>query len=189
MQGFGNHFYICSLRLDFLCFTILFLQLVPGQQLPSPQELMGKILIKNKKKHPHRASNGGSIRRKDGTDEQSSPLNGMYTHQTLAWSTLAQKQLWLKWSAVQLQNNSDNNLNMLWQLVSRWGFITCWGHKKRDIGQYNEKIARSRDAFFKRGHYMRNPFFFDPLIKTLSSRKCIYLIMLKKYLIWVLRDL
>uniref|UniRef100_A0A8C1EQU9 Phosphoinositide phospholipase C n=1 Tax=Cyprinus carpio carpio TaxID=630221 RepID=A0A8C1EQU9_CYPCA len=57
--------------------------LVPGQQLPSPQELMGKILIKNKKKHPHRASNGGSIRRKDGTDEQSSPLNGVYTHQTL----------------------------------------------------------------------------------------------------------
>ncbi|XP_077085692.1 1-phosphatidylinositol 4,5-bisphosphate phosphodiesterase beta-3 isoform X2 [Siphateles boraxobius] len=49
--------------------------LEPGQQLPSPQELMGKILIKNKKKHHHRASNGGSIRRKDGTDEQSSPLN------------------------------------------------------------------------------------------------------------------
>uniref|UniRef100_A0A673LNA1 1-phosphatidylinositol 4,5-bisphosphate phosphodiesterase n=1 Tax=Sinocyclocheilus rhinocerous TaxID=307959 RepID=A0A673LNA1_9TELE len=49
--------------------------LVPGQQLPSPQELMGKILIKNKKKHQHRASNGGSIRRKDGTDEQFSPLN------------------------------------------------------------------------------------------------------------------
>ncbi|TRY54472.1 hypothetical protein DNTS_009188 [Danionella cerebrum] len=49
--------------------------LVPGQQLPSPQELMGKILIKNKKKHHHRASNGGSIRRKDGTDEQSSPLH------------------------------------------------------------------------------------------------------------------
>lgn len=49
--------------------------LVPGQQLPSPQELLGKILIKNKKKHHHRASNGGSIRRKDGTDEQSSPLN------------------------------------------------------------------------------------------------------------------
>uniref|UniRef100_A0A8C1R155 Phosphoinositide phospholipase C n=1 Tax=Cyprinus carpio TaxID=7962 RepID=A0A8C1R155_CYPCA len=56
--------------------------LVPGQQLPSPQELMGKILIKNKKKHPHRASNGGSIRRKDGTDEQSSPLNGVYTRNT-----------------------------------------------------------------------------------------------------------
>uniref|UniRef100_A0A671Q3R3 1-phosphatidylinositol 4,5-bisphosphate phosphodiesterase n=1 Tax=Sinocyclocheilus anshuiensis TaxID=1608454 RepID=A0A671Q3R3_9TELE len=54
--------------------------LVPGQQLPSPQELMGKILIKNKKKHQHRASNGGSIRRKDGTDEQFSPLNGVYTH-------------------------------------------------------------------------------------------------------------
>ncbi|XP_067257952.1 1-phosphatidylinositol 4,5-bisphosphate phosphodiesterase beta-3 isoform X2 [Chanodichthys erythropterus] len=49
--------------------------LVPGQQLPSPQELMGKILIKNKKKHHHRATNGGSIRRKEGTDEQSSPLN------------------------------------------------------------------------------------------------------------------
>ncbi|XP_073691903.1 1-phosphatidylinositol 4,5-bisphosphate phosphodiesterase beta-3 isoform X2 [Garra rufa] len=49
--------------------------LLPGQQLPSPQELMGKILIKNKKKHHHRTSNGGSIRRKDGTDEQSSPLN------------------------------------------------------------------------------------------------------------------
>uniref|UniRef100_A0A673LR60 Phosphoinositide phospholipase C n=1 Tax=Sinocyclocheilus rhinocerous TaxID=307959 RepID=A0A673LR60_9TELE len=56
--------------------------LVPGQQLPSPQELMGKILIKNKKKHQHRASNGGSIRRKDGTDEQFSPLNGVYTHNT-----------------------------------------------------------------------------------------------------------
>lgn len=49
--------------------------LVPGQPLPSPQELMGKILIKNKKKHHHRASNGGSIKRKDGTDDQSSPLN------------------------------------------------------------------------------------------------------------------
>ncbi|XP_051987895.1 1-phosphatidylinositol 4,5-bisphosphate phosphodiesterase beta-3-like isoform X2 [Xyrauchen texanus] len=49
--------------------------LVPGQQLPSPQELLGKILIKNKKKHEHKASNGGSIRRKDGTDDQSSPLN------------------------------------------------------------------------------------------------------------------
>uniref|UniRef100_A0A672M9J7 Phosphoinositide phospholipase C n=1 Tax=Sinocyclocheilus grahami TaxID=75366 RepID=A0A672M9J7_SINGR len=56
--------------------------LVPGQQLPSPQELMGKILIKNKKKHQHRASNGGSIRRKDGTDEQFSPLNGVYTRNT-----------------------------------------------------------------------------------------------------------
>lgn len=61
---------------------LLFLQLDPGQQLPSPQELMGKILIKNKKKHQHRASNGGSIRRKEGTDEQSSPLNGVYTRNT-----------------------------------------------------------------------------------------------------------
>ncbi|XP_067290971.1 1-phosphatidylinositol 4,5-bisphosphate phosphodiesterase beta-3 isoform X2 [Pseudorasbora parva] len=49
--------------------------LVPGQQLPSPQELKGKILIKNKKKHQHRASYGGSIKRKDGIDEQSSPSN------------------------------------------------------------------------------------------------------------------
>ncbi|KAI7813929.1 putative 1-phosphatidylinositol 4 [Triplophysa rosa] len=49
--------------------------LVPGQPLPTPQELMGKILIKNKKKHHNRASNGGSIKRKDGTDDQSSPLN------------------------------------------------------------------------------------------------------------------
>uniref|UniRef100_A0A8B9JYG5 1-phosphatidylinositol 4,5-bisphosphate phosphodiesterase n=1 Tax=Astyanax mexicanus TaxID=7994 RepID=A0A8B9JYG5_ASTMX len=39
--------------------------LAPGQQLPSPQELMGKILIKNKKKHHHhhhQATNGGSVR-------------------------------------------------------------------------------------------------------------------------------
>uniref|UniRef100_A0A6Q2X5R5 1-phosphatidylinositol 4,5-bisphosphate phosphodiesterase n=1 Tax=Esox lucius TaxID=8010 RepID=A0A6Q2X5R5_ESOLU len=35
--------------------------LVPGQPLPSPQELLGKILIKNKKKHQHnRASSGDS---------------------------------------------------------------------------------------------------------------------------------
>lgn len=72
---------------------LLFLQLLPGQQLPSPQELMGKILIKNKKKHQHRASNGGSTRRKNGTDEQSSPLNGVYRYNTqhLALSTLTQK--------------------------------------------------------------------------------------------------
>uniref|UniRef100_A0A673IA25 Phosphoinositide phospholipase C n=1 Tax=Sinocyclocheilus rhinocerous TaxID=307959 RepID=A0A673IA25_9TELE len=63
----------------------------PGQQLPSPQELMGKILIKNKKKHHHRASNGGSIRRKDGTDEQSSPLNGVYAHQTPLMSNGGEK--------------------------------------------------------------------------------------------------
>uniref|UniRef100_A0A8B9JZP0 1-phosphatidylinositol 4,5-bisphosphate phosphodiesterase n=1 Tax=Astyanax mexicanus TaxID=7994 RepID=A0A8B9JZP0_ASTMX len=54
--------------------------LAPGQQLPSPQELMGKILIKNKKKHHHhhhQATNGGSVRRKagDGAEDQASPLN------------------------------------------------------------------------------------------------------------------
>eukprot|EP00061_Rhincodon_typus_P002170 g16805.t1 len=32
--------------------------LVPGVSLPSPQELKGKILIKNKKKHHHRAYEG-----------------------------------------------------------------------------------------------------------------------------------
>uniref|UniRef100_A0A3P8ZXN0 Phosphoinositide phospholipase C n=1 Tax=Esox lucius TaxID=8010 RepID=A0A3P8ZXN0_ESOLU len=43
--------------------------LVPGQPLPSPQELLGKILIKNKKKHQHnRASSGGSCRRRTGED-------------------------------------------------------------------------------------------------------------------------
>uniref|UniRef100_A0A7N9AV74 1-phosphatidylinositol 4,5-bisphosphate phosphodiesterase n=1 Tax=Mastacembelus armatus TaxID=205130 RepID=A0A7N9AV74_9TELE len=58
--------------------------LVPGQPLPSPQELMGKILIKNKKKHHHhRPSSGGSIRRRE-LGEQSSPNNGTQTHQ---WST------------------------------------------------------------------------------------------------------
>lgn len=47
--------------------------LEPGQPLPSPQELLGKILIKNKKKHQHhRPSNGGSIRRRE-QEEQSSP--------------------------------------------------------------------------------------------------------------------
>ncbi|MCJ8731465.1 hypothetical protein PDJAM_G00199880 [Pangasius djambal] len=49
--------------------------LVPGQPLPSPQELLGKILIKNKKKHHHRTANGGSVRRKEGADEQASSLN------------------------------------------------------------------------------------------------------------------
>uniref|UniRef100_A0A668ABL3 1-phosphatidylinositol 4,5-bisphosphate phosphodiesterase n=1 Tax=Myripristis murdjan TaxID=586833 RepID=A0A668ABL3_9TELE len=50
-------------------------QLVPGQHLPSPQELLGKILIKNKKKHHHhRPSSGGSIRRRE-LEEQSSPNN------------------------------------------------------------------------------------------------------------------
>uniref|UniRef100_A0A672YL10 1-phosphatidylinositol 4,5-bisphosphate phosphodiesterase n=1 Tax=Sphaeramia orbicularis TaxID=375764 RepID=A0A672YL10_9TELE len=46
--------------------------LIQGQALPSPQELLGKILIKNKKKHyHHRPSSGGSIRRRE-TEEQSS---------------------------------------------------------------------------------------------------------------------
>uniref|UniRef100_A0A674E154 1-phosphatidylinositol 4,5-bisphosphate phosphodiesterase n=1 Tax=Salmo trutta TaxID=8032 RepID=A0A674E154_SALTR len=52
--------------------------LIPAQPLPSPQELLGKILIKNKKKHHHRASTRGSLRRRTGeTDslEQASPLN------------------------------------------------------------------------------------------------------------------
>lgn len=49
--------------------------LVPVQPLPSPQELMGKILIKNKKKHyHHRPSSSGSIRRRE-LDEQSPPAN------------------------------------------------------------------------------------------------------------------
>ncbi|XP_061664558.1 1-phosphatidylinositol 4,5-bisphosphate phosphodiesterase beta-3 isoform X1 [Syngnathoides biaculeatus] len=47
--------------------------LVPGQPLPSPQEMLGKILIKNKKKHQHyRPSSGGSIRRRE-LEEQSPP--------------------------------------------------------------------------------------------------------------------
>ncbi|KAM9834695.1 1-phosphatidylinositol 4,5-bisphosphate phosphodiesterase beta-3 [Syngnathus typhle] len=50
--------------------------LVPGQLLPSPQEMMGKILIKNKKKHQHhRPSSGGSILRRE-LEEPSSPHNG-----------------------------------------------------------------------------------------------------------------
>ncbi|CAN9509501.1 unnamed protein product [Ophioblennius macclurei] len=50
--------------------------LVPGQALPSPQEMMGKILIKNKKKHHHHrpSETSGSIRRKEHGD-QSSPNN------------------------------------------------------------------------------------------------------------------
>ncbi|XP_058250290.1 1-phosphatidylinositol 4,5-bisphosphate phosphodiesterase beta-3 isoform X2 [Hemibagrus wyckioides] len=51
--------------------------LTQGQLLPSPQELMGKILVKNKKKHHHHATNGGSVRRKEGADEQASSLNDL----------------------------------------------------------------------------------------------------------------
>uniref|UniRef100_A0A8C5ICM4 Phosphoinositide phospholipase C n=1 Tax=Gouania willdenowi TaxID=441366 RepID=A0A8C5ICM4_GOUWI len=51
--------------------------LVPGQVLPSPQEMMGKIVIKNKKKHHHHRpiDTSGSIRQKEQGD-QSSPHNG-----------------------------------------------------------------------------------------------------------------
>uniref|UniRef100_A0A8C5I9Q8 1-phosphatidylinositol 4,5-bisphosphate phosphodiesterase n=1 Tax=Gouania willdenowi TaxID=441366 RepID=A0A8C5I9Q8_GOUWI len=50
--------------------------LVPGQVLPSPQEMMGKIVIKNKKKHHHHRpiDTSGSIRQKEQGD-QSSPHN------------------------------------------------------------------------------------------------------------------
>ncbi|KAM9717092.1 1-phosphatidylinositol 4,5-bisphosphate phosphodiesterase beta-3 isoform 2-T2 [Menidia menidia] len=50
--------------------------LVPGHPLPSPQELMGKILVKNKKKHPHHrpSESRGSIRRKE-PGEQLSPIS------------------------------------------------------------------------------------------------------------------
>lgn len=49
--------------------------LVPGQALPSPQEMLGKILIKNKKKHHHhRPSSSGSIRRRE-MEEHQSPNN------------------------------------------------------------------------------------------------------------------
>uniref|UniRef100_A0A8C9U9E6 1-phosphatidylinositol 4,5-bisphosphate phosphodiesterase n=1 Tax=Scleropages formosus TaxID=113540 RepID=A0A8C9U9E6_SCLFO len=53
--------------------------LVPGQPLPSPQDLMGKILVKNKKKHHHRPPNGSVRRRADVGGEiakQASPNNG-----------------------------------------------------------------------------------------------------------------
>ncbi|XP_060922250.1 1-phosphatidylinositol 4,5-bisphosphate phosphodiesterase beta-3 [Limanda limanda] len=49
--------------------------LIPGQPLPSPQEMLGKILIKNKKKHHHhRPSSSSSIRRRE-LEEPSSPNN------------------------------------------------------------------------------------------------------------------
>ncbi|XP_069573104.1 1-phosphatidylinositol 4,5-bisphosphate phosphodiesterase beta-3 [Brachyistius frenatus] len=50
--------------------------LIPGQALPTPQEMLGKILIKNKKKHHHHrpSESSGSIRRKE-TGDQSSPNN------------------------------------------------------------------------------------------------------------------
>uniref|UniRef100_A0A4W6EJU9 Phosphoinositide phospholipase C n=1 Tax=Lates calcarifer TaxID=8187 RepID=A0A4W6EJU9_LATCA len=49
--------------------------LVPGQLLPSPQEMLGKILVKNKKKHyHHRPSSGGSIRRREMEDSYNTKL-------------------------------------------------------------------------------------------------------------------
>ncbi|XP_053271951.1 1-phosphatidylinositol 4,5-bisphosphate phosphodiesterase beta-3 [Pleuronectes platessa] len=47
--------------------------LIPGQPLPSPQEMLGKILIKNKKKHHHHRPSS-SIRRRE-LEEPSSPNN------------------------------------------------------------------------------------------------------------------
>uniref|UniRef100_A0A672JQ63 Phosphoinositide phospholipase C n=1 Tax=Salarias fasciatus TaxID=181472 RepID=A0A672JQ63_SALFA len=52
--------------------------LVPGQALPSPQDMMGKILIKNKKRHHHHrpSDTSGSIRRKEHGDQSScNPLS------------------------------------------------------------------------------------------------------------------
>uniref|UniRef100_A0A7N6BLV7 Phosphoinositide phospholipase C n=1 Tax=Anabas testudineus TaxID=64144 RepID=A0A7N6BLV7_ANATE len=51
--------------------------LAPGYPLPSPHELQGKILIKNKKNHRHRPLSGSIRRREMG--EQSSPNMGMQT--------------------------------------------------------------------------------------------------------------
>uniref|UniRef100_UPI0037E7A88D 1-phosphatidylinositol 4,5-bisphosphate phosphodiesterase beta-3 n=1 Tax=Semicossyphus pulcher TaxID=241346 RepID=UPI0037E7A88D len=61
----------------------------PGQPLPSPQEMLGKILIKNKKKHHHhRPSSGGSIRRREQEEPSSPnndcPLNDSYGSQLLS---------------------------------------------------------------------------------------------------------
>ncbi|XP_061769725.1 1-phosphatidylinositol 4,5-bisphosphate phosphodiesterase beta-3 isoform X2 [Nerophis ophidion] len=46
--------------------------LLPDKPLPSPQDMLGKILIKNKKKHTHdRPSSGGSMRRREMEEELS----------------------------------------------------------------------------------------------------------------------
>ncbi|KAG7497523.1 1-phosphatidylinositol 4,5-bisphosphate phosphodiesterase beta-3 [Solea senegalensis] len=63
--------------------------LVPGQPLPTPQEMLGKILIKNKKKHHHhRPSSGGSIRRREleeqSTHNNESPLTESESGQLLS---------------------------------------------------------------------------------------------------------
>ncbi|KAF3836945.1 hypothetical protein F7725_004409 [Dissostichus mawsoni] len=52
----------------------------PGQPLPTPQELLGKILIKNKKKHQHhRPSSSGSIRRRELEEQPSHNNEGPLT--------------------------------------------------------------------------------------------------------------
>uniref|UniRef100_A0A8C7U6C2 Phosphoinositide phospholipase C n=1 Tax=Oncorhynchus mykiss TaxID=8022 RepID=A0A8C7U6C2_ONCMY len=63
--------------------------LIPVQPLPSPQELLGKILIKNKKKHHHRASSGGNMRRRTGEIdalEQASPSGQGRRSPEVNWS-------------------------------------------------------------------------------------------------------
>ncbi|XP_075996015.1 1-phosphatidylinositol 4,5-bisphosphate phosphodiesterase beta-3 [Genypterus blacodes] len=53
--------------------------LIPGQLLPTPQEMLGKILVKNKKKHHHhRPSSCGSIRRRE-LEEHTSPNDSPLT--------------------------------------------------------------------------------------------------------------
>lgn len=42
----------------------LFLQLQPGVALPSPQELLGRILVKNKKRRTHAKGTEGSVRKR-----------------------------------------------------------------------------------------------------------------------------
>ncbi|XP_033992419.1 1-phosphatidylinositol 4,5-bisphosphate phosphodiesterase beta-3 isoform X1 [Trematomus bernacchii] len=52
----------------------------PGQPLPTPQELLGRILIKNKKKHQHhRPSSSGSIRRRELEEQPSHNNEGPLT--------------------------------------------------------------------------------------------------------------
>ncbi|XP_033961710.1 1-phosphatidylinositol 4,5-bisphosphate phosphodiesterase beta-3 isoform X2 [Pseudochaenichthys georgianus] len=52
----------------------------PGQLLPTPQELLGRILIKNKKKHQHhRPSSSGSIRRRELEEQPSHNNEGPLT--------------------------------------------------------------------------------------------------------------
>ncbi|KAJ0006402.1 hypothetical protein NQD34_013675 [Periophthalmus magnuspinnatus] len=63
--------------------------LVPGQALPSPQELLGKILVKNKKKHYHqRPSSSGSIRHRE-LEEQSPPANDCPLSETIGSQCLS----------------------------------------------------------------------------------------------------